>query len=150
MFTLKRLVVLVAAASVAACIARPFSVRHASRTDEITVKAENSEADRLERPDEALRSPQALAHADGAAGAEPDGQADTAAGPTEHVLEWHGSFDGDVRSLPYEPPERVERPEHDLPLREPMLLPGTTEVPEDPSLTAPGPAANIAPSATAN
>src|SRR5262249_40581177 len=47
--------------------------------------------------------------------------------------------------LPYEPPEQIERPEHEMPFSAPMLLPGTTEVAQEPSsptsLSAPAPPA---------
>jgi hypothetical protein len=135
----RRFLVVLAAISAAACLSRPAFVRQTPRTSEVTVRAETpaESGAGLERADEELRSPRALVASAGTPGA-PDGPGDVASPPQEQVLTWTGSFDGDLRTLPYEPPDRIERAEHEMPLRAPTLLPGTAEIQEEPSLLAQG------------
>jgi MBG domain-containing protein/carboxypeptidase family protein/Big-like domain-containing protein len=148
----KPIVVAGLAVLVSACLSRPFSPR-VDRPHEQTLKAESR--DGLEPVDVNVRQPEAAVQASQSADAQDDqddldrpqagNRPERDAGPHEHRMQRGRSFDGDVRSLPYEPPERMERPEHEQPLLAPSLLPGTTEVQEDPSLTVPGPSAAIAP-----
>jgi MBG domain (YGX type)/Carboxypeptidase regulatory-like domain len=149
----RRIVLVVAAAAAAACLSRPATTR-LHRPEEVTVRAERPDHDDLERADDDVRAIRPLMQSGGGSSDAPDNQ-DSRGGsddrqPHEHQMHRGDSFDGDVRTLPYEPPERLERPEHNEPLLTPSVVPGTVEVPQAPATDLATATATSAPAAIAN